>query len=129
MPIACEREADLIGLSGSSESPSAEFAASSNDRLRNCRREGFEILERFKEEGESAKTADRTKLQRLLTFCRTNKGQGPLRRFFNLTRFARDTPSPEGYGVQASTTTSRSVHIHPRQHQPSLMKAGEGCPP
>ena len=44
-----------------------------------CRREGLEILERFKEEGESAKTADRTELQRLLTFCRTNKGKRPLR--------------------------------------------------
>src|SRR5678815_4323845 len=31
-----------------------------------CSREGFEILERFREEGESAKTADRTELQRLL---------------------------------------------------------------
>jgi DNA invertase Pin-like site-specific DNA recombinase len=30
-----------------------------------CRREGFEILERFKEEGESAKTTDRTELQKL----------------------------------------------------------------
>ncbi len=29
-----------------------------------CRREGLEVLERFKEEGESAKTADRTELQR-----------------------------------------------------------------
>jgi hypothetical protein len=29
---------------------------------RNCRREGLDVLERFKEEGESAKTADRTEL-------------------------------------------------------------------
>ena len=40
-----------------------------------CRREGFEIVQRFKEEGESAKTADRTELQRLLAYCRTNKGK------------------------------------------------------
>jgi DNA invertase Pin-like site-specific DNA recombinase len=39
-----------------------------------CRREGLDVLGRFKEEGESAKTADRTELQNLLTFCRTNKG-------------------------------------------------------
>ena len=36
-----------------------------------CCREGFEVLARFKEEGESAKTADRTELQR----CWTTAGQ------------------------------------------------------
>jgi site-specific DNA recombinase len=55
-----------------------------------CRREGFEIVERFKEEGESAKTADRTELQRLLGYCRTNKGKVHFVVVFNLTRFARD---------------------------------------
>ena len=55
-----------------------------------CRREGLDVLERFKEEGESAKTADRTELQRLLTFCRTNKGRVHFVVVFNLTRFARD---------------------------------------
>ena len=55
-----------------------------------CRREGFEVLERFKEEGESAKTADRTELQRLLTYCRTQKGKVHFVVVFNLTRFARD---------------------------------------
>ena len=55
-----------------------------------CRREGFEVLERFKEEGERAKTADRTELQRLLTFCRENKGKVHFVIVFNLTRFARD---------------------------------------
>ena len=45
-----------------------------------CRREGFEILERFKEEGESAKTTDRSELQRMLAYCR---------RFARHTRFHR----------------------------------------
>ena len=37
-----------------------------------CRREGFEIVQRFKEEGESAKTADRTELRGCwLTAART----------------------------------------------------------
>ena len=40
-----------------------------------CRRQGFEVLERFKEQGESAKTADRTELQRLLQYCRTHRGK------------------------------------------------------
>jgi DNA invertase Pin-like site-specific DNA recombinase len=55
-----------------------------------CRREGLDVLARFKEEGESAKTADRTELQKLLTFCRTNKGRAHFVVVFNLTRFARD---------------------------------------
>ena len=71
-----------------------------------CRREGFEILERFKEEGESAKTTDRRELQRMLAYCRGHKGKVHFLVVFNLTRFARDTPSPKGYGVQANTTTS-----------------------
>ena len=55
-----------------------------------CRRKGYDVLERFKEEGESAKTTDRTELQKLLTFCRTNKGRVHFVVVFNLTRFARD---------------------------------------
>jgi len=37
-----------------------------------CRREGYDVLERFKEEGESAKTTDRTELQKLLKYCRAH---------------------------------------------------------
>ena len=55
-----------------------------------CRREGFAILERFKEEGESAKTVDRRELQRMLEYCRSNKGKVHFLVVFNLTRFARD---------------------------------------
>ena len=55
-----------------------------------CRRQGYEIFERFHEEGESAKTTDRSQLQKLLTFCRLNKGRVHFVVVFNLTRFARD---------------------------------------
>jgi DNA invertase Pin-like site-specific DNA recombinase len=55
-----------------------------------CRRQGYEILERFHEEGESAKTTDRSQLQNLLTYCRLNKGRVNFVVVFNLTRFARD---------------------------------------
>ena len=55
-----------------------------------CRRQGYEVLERFHEEGESAKTTDRSQLQNLLTFCRLNKGRVHFVIVFNLTRFARD---------------------------------------
>ncbi len=55
-----------------------------------CRRQGYEVVERFHEEGESAKTTDRSQLQKLLTFCRLNKGRVHFVVVFNLTRFARD---------------------------------------
>jgi DNA invertase Pin-like site-specific DNA recombinase len=55
-----------------------------------CRREGFEVLERFNEEGESAKTTDRTELQKLLKYCRTHKGKVHFVVVYNLTRFARE---------------------------------------
>jgi site-specific DNA recombinase len=55
-----------------------------------CERQGFDVLARFREEGESAKTADRTELQKLLQFCRTNKGKVQFVVVFNLTRFARE---------------------------------------
>jgi site-specific DNA recombinase len=55
-----------------------------------CVREGFQVLERFTEEGESAKTTDRTELQRLLHFCRTNKGKVHFVVVYSLSRFARE---------------------------------------
>ena len=40
-----------------------------------CRREGLEVLARFKEEGESAKTADRTELQTAADVLPHEQGQ------------------------------------------------------
>jgi site-specific DNA recombinase len=55
-----------------------------------CRRQGFEILQRFHEQGESAKTIERTELQNLLKYCRTHKGKVHFVIVYNLTRFARE---------------------------------------
>ena len=55
-----------------------------------CRRQGYEVPERFREEGESAKTTDRSQLQSLLTYCPLNKGRVHFVVVFTLTRFARD---------------------------------------
>src|SRR3954467_6149350 len=54
-----------------------------------CRRQGFHVLARFREEGESAKTADRTELQKLLQFCRTNMGRVQFIVVFTATSCAR----------------------------------------
>jgi hypothetical protein len=55
-----------------------------------CRRQGYEVLERFHKEGESAKTTDRSQLQNLLKYCRTHKGKVHFLVVYNLTRFARE---------------------------------------
>src|SRR5688500_13931296 len=55
-----------------------------------CRGQGYEVLERFHEEGESAKSTDRSQLRNPLTYCRLIKGHVHFVVVFNLTRFARD---------------------------------------
>ena len=58
-----------------------------------CRREGWEVARIFMEEGESAKSADRTQLKELLTFCRLNKRRVQFVIVYNLSRFARESRS------------------------------------
>src|SRR5215472_17116946 len=55
-----------------------------------CQRHECNIAEIFTEQGESAKTADRTELRRLLTYCRENKGRIQAVIVYALNRFARD---------------------------------------
>lgn len=55
-----------------------------------CERNDFKVVEEFIEEGESAKTTDRPELQRLLEFCRKQKGKVDVLVVYNVTRFARD---------------------------------------
>jgi site-specific DNA recombinase len=55
-----------------------------------CQRQGLEVGREFMEQGESAKTADRTELQRLLAFCRENKGRVHTLVIYNVSRLARD---------------------------------------
>lgn len=54
-----------------------------------CARNGYAVAETFIDEGESAKTADRPELIRLLEFCRKNKGRVQAVVVYNITRFAR----------------------------------------
>lgn len=56
-----------------------------------CEREGLEVARVFVEEGESAKTADRTELQRLLQYCGQNKRLIDFVVVYNLSRFSRET--------------------------------------
>ena len=55
-----------------------------------CERAGFKVAQVFVEEGESAKTADRTELRKLLAYCRENSRRLHALVVYNLSRFARD---------------------------------------
>ena len=54
-----------------------------------CDRSGFEVARVFVEEGESAKTRDRTRLRELLDYCRDNKGTVHHVVVYRLDRFSR----------------------------------------
>ncbi len=57
-----------------------------------CDREGMEVIEVFREEGESAKTRDRTELKHLLETCSERRGEIDVVVVYNLNRFARNKP-------------------------------------
>ena len=59
--------------------------------LEYCEREGIEPDQIFVEEGESAKTADRPVLQRMLGYARTKKGQLQHLIVYSVNRFARNS--------------------------------------
>ena len=55
-----------------------------------CERNGYRVHEVYVERGESAKTADRTELKKLLASCRQKKGQIQAVVVYAVSRFARD---------------------------------------
>ena len=55
-----------------------------------CNRQGYEVDRVFVEQGESAKTADRTKLKEMLSYCRQNRGRIHAVVVYALSRFARE---------------------------------------
>ena len=63
-----------------------------------CLEKGIEILKVFREEGESAKTSDRTEFLRALEFCRKNKGNVGAFVVVKVDRFARNTE--DHFGVR-----------------------------
>ncbi len=56
---------------------------------RYCHREGIEVDSLFEERGESAKTADRTQLNKLLLYCRRNRKRLDYVVVFKVNRFTR----------------------------------------
>jgi len=77
-----------------------------------CRGEGYGIAKVFVEEGESAKTADRTELKKLLSYCRENKGRVHAVVVYALSRFSRERHDHvvlrallQGFGVTLRSAT------------------------
>lgn len=83
---------------------------------KNCRefalKENFEVIEQFIEQGESAKTQDRTELQKLLNFCanKINKVNAVI--IYKIDRLSRNTDDYsqirlllKKYGVEIKSTT------------------------
>lgn len=56
-----------------------------------AQRQGFLVVEKFIEQGESAKTADRTQLQRLLNFCADKRNGVQVIIAYKLDRISRNT--------------------------------------
>ncbi len=77
-----------------------------------CQERGIEVVQVFREEGESAKTADRTELLKALEFCRQHKGTLAAFVVAKVDRFARLTEDHfalrktlNGYGVSLHSVT------------------------
>ena len=60
---------------------------------------GWKVVKVFKEEGESAKFADRTELKELIEYCRTHKGQVQVCLVYKVDRFARN--QVDHYAIKA----------------------------
>lgn len=65
-----------------------------------CERNGWQVLRVFKEEGESAKTADRTELQAMLRCCRTANPRPAYLVVYSLDRFARNGVDHDAVRIQ-----------------------------
>jgi len=77
-----------------------------------CLKNGFDIAEIFIEQGESAKTADRTELKKLLAFCASKKNQIHAAIIYKIDRIARNTDDYsqlrlllKRYGVEIKSTS------------------------
>lgn len=77
-----------------------------------CQRQGYDVAEIFIDEGESAKTADRTAFRRMVTYCRERRGKVHAVVVYALTRFSRNSADHHaiatllrGFGVVLRSAT------------------------
>ena len=83
----------IIYVRVSSKEQVANFSLDSQEKV--CRdfatKKGYEVLEVYREEGESAKTADRTQLQLMLKYSEKNKNKIGIIIFHGVSRMSRIT--------------------------------------
>lgn len=77
--------------------------------LKYCEEKGIQVLETFREEGESAKTDDRTQFLNAIEFCRKHQGEIDAFVVWKVDRFARNTE--DHYSVK-KTLTNYKVTLH-----------------
>jgi len=65
-----------------------------------CERQGWKVIKVFREEGESAKTADRHQLLQLIEYCHKNKGLVDILLVYKFDRFSRQ--SADHHAVKAT---------------------------
>jgi DNA invertase Pin-like site-specific DNA recombinase len=95
-----------------------------------CARNGWVVDKVFIEEGESAKTVNRTQFQRMLSHCRDKKGQVKWVVVYNLTRFSRNSHDHlatrvmlNKYGVKLRSVTETIDETSQGKFMESIMTA------
>jgi site-specific DNA recombinase len=79
-----------IRVSSSRQVENASLETQLHSCLEFCEKNGWTVLQVFREEGESAKTTDRTELQQMLQFCLSAKPRPDYVVVYALDRFARN---------------------------------------
>ncbi|HEX6503236.1 MAG TPA: recombinase family protein [Terriglobales bacterium] len=85
-----ERAIIYIRVSTERQLQGASLQTQERDCRALCDRSGWEVLHVFREEGESAKTADRPVLQQLLEYCRVNRPRPDYVVVHHVDRWARN---------------------------------------
>lgn len=87
---AAEQAIVYVRVSTSRQLQGASLETQERACRRFCEERGWQVLRVFREEGESAKTANRTQLREMLVFCRRNRPRPTFVVVYALDRFARN---------------------------------------
>jgi DNA invertase Pin-like site-specific DNA recombinase len=91
MRLTMERAVIYVRVSTKEQTLNLSLATQKRECIAYCNREGWEIASVFVEEGESAKTADRTELKQLLSYCHAHRRELGYVVVYDLSRFSRNT--------------------------------------
>ena len=85
-----------------------------------CAKEGHDLVEIFREEGESAKTANRTKLNQMLSYCTLKRNEIDFVIVHNFDRFARNAHDHSSIKLMLKQSGIRLISIQqPLEDDPS----------